>query len=87
MKNANKNCALIGCGYWGRNIFRNLYELNVLSTVCDINLSLIEDYKQKFPQLKCTNSPESVWADKEIKAKPHCYFARAWQARRRRHFK
>jgi len=27
--------ALLGCGYWGKNLARNLYELGVLQLVCD----------------------------------------------------
>ena len=27
--------ALLGCGYWGKNIARNLYELDALEMVCD----------------------------------------------------
>ena len=27
---------IIGCGYWGKNLIRNFYELNVLKYVCDI---------------------------------------------------
>ena len=27
--------ALLGCGYWGKNIARNLYELDALKMVCD----------------------------------------------------
>ena len=26
---------VIGCGYWGKNLIRNFYELNVLKYVCD----------------------------------------------------
>ena len=27
--------ALLGCGYWGKNLARNLHELDVLALVCD----------------------------------------------------
>lgn len=68
MKAKEKNIALIGLGYWGKNIFRNLNELDVLNTACDTNADTIKDYKRKFPQVKYTSSPESIWSDKEIKA-------------------
>lgn len=32
--------ALVGLGYWGKNILRNLYELGVLNTVCDSTLGI-----------------------------------------------
>jgi UDP-2-acetamido-3-amino-2,3-dideoxy-glucuronate N-acetyltransferase len=30
-----KNIALIGAGYWGKNIVRNFHQLGVLKTICD----------------------------------------------------
>ena len=30
-----KNIAVIGCGYWGKNLIRNFHELGVLTAVCD----------------------------------------------------
>ena len=30
-----KNIAVIGCGYWGKNLVRNFYELGALAAVCD----------------------------------------------------
>lgn len=32
-----KNIAVVGAGYWGRNLVRNFNELGVLHTVCDSN--------------------------------------------------
>jgi predicted dehydrogenase len=31
-----KTIAVIGCGYWGRNLVRNFSQLGVLHTVCDL---------------------------------------------------
>ncbi len=30
-----KDIAVVGCGYWGKNLVRNFYELGVLAAVCD----------------------------------------------------
>lgn len=30
-----KNIAVVGCGYWGKNLVRSFHELGVLATVCD----------------------------------------------------
>jgi len=30
-----KNIALIGAGYWGKNLVRNFHQLGVLKTICD----------------------------------------------------
>ena len=32
-----RNLALIGGGYWGKNLVRDFYNLGALHTVCDIN--------------------------------------------------
>lgn len=34
-----KNVAVIGCGYWGKNLVRNFAELKALAALCDANVS------------------------------------------------
>lgn len=31
------NVGLVGCGYWGKNLLRNFFELGALAAVCDAN--------------------------------------------------
>lgn len=38
----NVKIAVIGCGYWGKNLVRNFSELRVLTSVCDANQTLAE---------------------------------------------
>ena len=35
-----KDIAVIGCGYWGKNLVRNFYELGVLHSMCDVDEEL-----------------------------------------------
>lgn len=58
---------LIGLGYWGKNILRNLYELGVLHTACDLSPNIIEERKKAFPDIAYTNSIEEVLSNREIK--------------------
>ena len=44
----SKKIAVIGCGYWGKNIIRNFAELNSLYAVCDPNTSLSQKYADKY---------------------------------------
>lgn len=44
----NKHVAVIGCGYWGKNLVRNFAELGVLRVICDANQSTLEELKEKF---------------------------------------
>ncbi|MDI6751437.1 MAG: Gfo/Idh/MocA family oxidoreductase [bacterium] len=59
---------LIGAGYWGENILRNLYELGALHTVCDIKNEIIEASKGRFSDLNYVNSVKEVLNNPEIKA-------------------
>ena len=68
MESMNKFIALIGAGYWGKNLLRNLYELNVLHTVCEINQEIIAERKKQFPEVYYTTSYEEVLINENIKA-------------------
>jgi UDP-2-acetamido-3-amino-2,3-dideoxy-glucuronate N-acetyltransferase len=59
---------LIGLGYWGKNILRNLYELKVLHTACDLDKTIISERKAKFPDLNYSVSIEKVIKNPDIKA-------------------
>ena len=40
------NIAVIGFGYWGKNLIRNFFDLGVLHSICDTEISrknLIDD--------------------------------------------
>jgi predicted dehydrogenase len=43
-----KNVAVIGCGYWGKNLVRNFYELGSLHSVCDPNTKLAQLYASQY---------------------------------------
>lgn len=62
-----KNIAVVGCGYWGKNLVRNFYKLGVLNAVVDANKNQIEKIKKDFPDLNYTDSLENVLEDKNIK--------------------
>ena len=50
----NKNIAVVGCGYWGKNLVRNFYELGVLSSICDPNLSIANTFAKKYNVKNCS---------------------------------
>ena len=43
--NNSPKIALIGLGYWGKNLARNLYDLKVLNGICDNNADNLDKYK------------------------------------------
>lgn len=59
---------LVGFGYWGKNILRNLYELGVLHTACDSNRNLISDQKKILKKINLALSFDEVLQNKDIKA-------------------
>ncbi len=60
--------AVIGLGYWGKNILRNLYELGVLRAACDNDKRILEERRTQFPNVNFTNSYEEILSDREIHA-------------------
>ena len=45
--------AVVGVGYWGKNLVRNFFELGALRTVCDGNPLVEANVKAKYPLLAC----------------------------------
>lgn len=64
----NKDTALVGFGYWGKNILRNLNEIGTLHTACDSSTENIEAFKLKYPEVNFTDSFDEVLTNDEIKA-------------------
>jgi len=56
----DKFIGLIGLGYWGKNILRNLYELNVLRSACDFDKRVIEERRKDFPDVNYTQKIEDI---------------------------
>ena len=48
-----KNIAVVGCGYWGKNLVRNFFELGVLSSICDPNHSIAITLAKKYNVKNC----------------------------------
>jgi len=60
--------AVIGCGYWGKNLVRNFHELNALYAVCDSDQKAINTFKKKYPYIKYFNDISSTLPNPNIKA-------------------
>ena len=61
---------VIGCGYWGPNLIRNLVAGRKCDsiTVCDANLENLARVSERFPQLGCVSTVEDLLADSSIEA-------------------
>ena len=43
-----KNIAVVGCGYWGKNLVRNFSELGALYSVSDTNIETAKNYANQY---------------------------------------
>ncbi len=68
MQNSDRFIGLLGIGYWGKNILRNFYELEVLHTACDASRDIIAERKGAFPDINYTTSFEEVLKNPAISA-------------------
>jgi len=46
-----RNIAVVGGGYWGKNLVRNFAELGALHTVCDVDANTLADFKTRYPEV------------------------------------
>lgn len=61
-----KNIAVIGTGYWGKNLVRNFNNLKSLHTVCDSNPATLQKFLEQYPGVKGVTSFQDVLADADI---------------------
>jgi predicted dehydrogenase len=64
------NVALVGLGYWGPNLARNLAILDggVLHTMCDARSERLQRLQRQYPDTRTTEDFESVLADDDVHA-------------------
>jgi len=57
---SDNSVAVIGCGYWGKNLVRNFHGLGALSLICDVTESGRSTAAEIAPQVPFTGSYEEV---------------------------
>lgn len=60
------NVAVIGSGYWGRNLIRNYHELGVLRLICDKNDLLLAQFTAQYPEIETCLALNEVLAREDI---------------------
>ena len=63
-----KSYGLLGIGYWGKNILRNLYEMRALHSACDKSPSALESFRAQCPDAEFMPEPEKVIENPDVKA-------------------
>ncbi|MBI2883678.1 MAG: Gfo/Idh/MocA family oxidoreductase [Candidatus Methylomirabilis oxyfera] len=71
--------AVVGSGYWGRNLVRNFHALGVLRLVCDSNEETLAGLRAQYPDITTTSSFTEILADHTVQglviATPACAHA------------
>ena len=61
-----QNIAVIGTGYWGKNLVRNFHNLDALHTVCDTNIETLNSFVKQYPHVKGVGSFGEILTSKDI---------------------
>ena len=48
----NTKVAIIGSGYWGKNLIRNYHQIGALSLICERNETLLQHFKAMYPDVE-----------------------------------
>jgi len=62
------NVAVVGSGYWGKNLVRNFDELGALHTICDNNLATLRYFQKTYPDKNFQTSIDVVLQNPDIDA-------------------
>lgn len=60
------NLALVGSGYWGKNLARIFAALEALAAICDTSEPVLEHFQQLYPDVKTSLALSTVLADDSI---------------------
>ncbi len=61
-----KNIAVVGTGYWGKNLVRNFFNLGALHTVCDVNPDTLKSFLEQYDGVQGTVSFSDLLKNTEI---------------------
>lgn len=60
------NVAVIGSGYWGKNLVRNYHQLGALKLICDKNETLLAQFKEQDPGVEACLALPDVLSRRDI---------------------
>jgi len=63
----SKDIAVIGCGYWGKNLVRNFAQLGALHTICDSNTEALQALKSSYPDANTETDFNHVLQNDSVK--------------------
>ncbi len=63
-----KNIAVIGAGYWGKNLVRNFHQLGVLNVICDADRTIQSQFHNDYADVSCVDNFDAVLSDPLLSA-------------------
>ena len=61
------NIAVIGSGYWGKNLIRNYHGLGALRVICDKNETVLAAFKAQYPDVDTCIALNDVLSNEDVK--------------------
>ncbi|MBC2742016.1 MAG: Gfo/Idh/MocA family oxidoreductase [Desulfosarcina sp.] len=58
--------AVIGSGYWGKNLIRNYHEMGVLKLICDKNETILKAFKDQYSGLEACVAANDIYGNPNI---------------------
>ena len=68
MNKSSVNVAVVGVGYWGKNLVRNFHELGALSALCDAHPLAEDSCKRQYENVRFFTDFKAVLSDPSIDA-------------------
>ncbi len=59
--------AVIGSGYWGKNLIRNHHQIGSLKLICDNNETVLASFKEQYPNIETCVALSDVMSRNDIK--------------------
>lgn len=60
--------AVVGLGYWGRNLVRNFHRLGALEAICDADVSTLNEMRANYPEARPAGSLDELLGDSRVSA-------------------
>lgn len=60
--------AVVGAGYWGKNLVRNFYDLRALGVICDSRVNTLNALQEEYPGCRYVSTYAAILKDAEVSA-------------------
>ncbi|MEE9556919.1 MAG: Gfo/Idh/MocA family oxidoreductase [Candidatus Adiutricales bacterium] len=68
MADSKSKVAVVGTGYWGKNLVRNFNNLGALAAVCDTDPGILKRFSDEYPKTAAVSSLVEILENPEINA-------------------